>query len=119
MGSKLASIFSLLIFFYAALFIIDLTIVQTTYSALDSISSNICNIFSMKGGMSALDEVNDYIEKIDEYIELTIINKTSVVGETIDFKIEKQINSLFFANSIKKISIEKSALIGLYTGEII
>lgn len=117
MGSKLASIFSLLIFFYAALFIIDLTIVQSTYSVLDSISLNVCNIFSMKGGMAGLNEVYNYLERVDNEVELTIIKESSVIGDTIDFKVEKELNSLFFTSQ-KKICIKKSALIGTYTGEI-
>ena len=117
MGSILGSLLSLFIFFICALFFIDLIVIQADYVNLDAISSTICNIFSMRGGIRALDEVNQYIEKQSSLIHINIINDTSIVGEKLEFELVSEIKPLFFLNNLNSLSIKRSVIVGLYNGE--
>ena len=111
MGSKIATIISLL---FVVIFIIlgaDIMSIQYIYSDLDSKSVNISYIIS-KNGMN--DNVISYIEDKYEITFTCLSNCQAEVGDIIDFKISKEYDPIILSSDNLTIFVKRQAVIGYY-----
>lgn len=114
MGSKLGVILSLFIFFLVSMFSLDLILIKTNYSYVESVAANSSTIFSRNGGISAINKVKEFIiQELGPNAILTVINSNSQKGEIFTFSISKLYKPIFINKSIN-ISIRRSSYIGAF-----
>ncbi len=112
MGNKLALILSLGIIFYCFLFGVDLTMVQVSYTNLDSISTLVSYRISKEGKIS--DSLIEYCNEKNITIE-GIDNETAYQkGDTYEYYLKKNYRPFILKNEDIEISIKRYAVISFY-----
>lgn len=115
MGSKLAVILSMFMMTLVMLFFSDLICINVNYSSLNASASTISTIFAKKGGISAIHEVDLYLEEVyGNAVTINIISGTSAVDTYLVFTLTKQYKPMMLPNKMQ-ISIKRSSYIGTYT----
>lgn len=114
MGSKLATIIGLMLFFMSVLFATDLIILNVQYSSLNAAASNVAIIFSRKG-RQGLNDVSDYLESLfDDTVRFLILNDSNTVDSFITFSLNAIYEPIFIKRDYIQITVKRSAYIGNY-----
>lgn len=114
MGSKLATIIGLMMFFMSVLFATDLIILNVQYSAINAAASNVAILFSRKG-RQAMYDVTDYLESMfDDQIRFNILNDNNSVESFIIFTLTTIYKPIFIQRDYIEITVKRSAYIGNY-----
>lgn len=112
MGNKLALILSIGIIFYAFLFGVDLTMIQLSYSNLDSISTLASYRISKEGKIS--ESLVEYCNTNKIVIE-GIDNESSYQkGDIYEYYLKKEYTPLVIGNETFELVIKRYAVISIY-----
>ncbi len=112
MGNKLALILSLGIIFYCFLFGVDLTMVQVSYTNLDSISTLVSYKISKEGKIT--DSLIEYC--LDKNIIIEGVDNESAYqkGEIYEYYLKKDYKPVILDSKTIEISIKRYAVISIY-----
>ncbi len=112
MGNKLALILGIGMIFYCFLFGIDLTMVQISYTNLDSISTMASYRISKEGKIT--DSLIEYCKENNVLIEGVDNESGYQKGDVYEYYLKKDYEPIVMGNKAIEISIKRYAVISIY-----
>lgn len=117
MGSKLATILSMLFFVLSMMFSADLININITYNSLNAFASNLSTYFAKHGGTAVVGDAFSMVSnEFNGKVQLKILkNGVTKVGDMLPFSLTKKYESILANGKIINISVKRSSYIGAYT----
>ncbi len=112
MGNKLALILGIGIIFYCFLFGVDLTMVQISYTNLDSISTMASYRISKEGKIT--DSLVEYCKNNNITIEGVNNDIGYQKGDVYEYYLKKEYQPVVMGNTPMELSIKRYAVISIY-----
>lgn len=112
MGNKLALILGIGMIFYCFLFGVDLTMVQISYTNLDSISTMASYRISKEGKIT--DSLVEYCNSNNITIEGVDNESGYQKGDIYEYYLKKEYEPIVMGDKVIEISIKRYAVISIY-----